>query len=268
MLCSILTACAEAGDAPELDESSTLAIQGGKPESGYRAVGIVDPETEACTGTLIAPNLVLTAAHCVMNVGSGGMSFAVDGYPRPHETDMSCTKIGGNLDLAVLRLKTPVTDVAPMPLRYTVPPVGTPTLAVGYGNHKESDGTTTSGRKRSATGSIKSALPGDWLKAAKGTGIADAHDSGGPLIYRDPATKKEFVIGVVHNHLGTNGMHEVENYSPLDRAWIEQAVAALQGPSPETLFGCKRPGTRETGVGTTVFTQADYPGAGDGNASE
>ena len=53
-------------------------IIGGVPESGYPAVGsLMQGGQSSCTGTLIAPNAVLTAGHCLADATADQLSFAI-----------------------------------------------------------------------------------------------------------------------------------------------------------------------------------------------
>lgn len=46
------------------------AIVGGSPDFSHPYVGLLDNGSEGCTGTLIAPRVVVTAAHCFANAAS------------------------------------------------------------------------------------------------------------------------------------------------------------------------------------------------------
>ncbi|AKU93709.1 Trypsin-like serine protease [Labilithrix luteola] len=67
---SVFVACGGAGDTPgEAVGSQKSAVQGGAVDTNTTdtfAVGIASKRGAVCSGTLIAPNLVLTARHCVV----------------------------------------------------------------------------------------------------------------------------------------------------------------------------------------------------------
>jgi protease YdgD len=90
-------------------------------QAGYKAKGL-------CTGTLIAADLVLTAAHCVHPRRPGKLTFVAGWFRGEYvaardvtDIHISCGFIRGDLtmrglsrDVAVLRLEQPISQITPL----------------------------------------------------------------------------------------------------------------------------------------------------------
>src|SRR5262245_48516117 len=64
----LLVGCSDVKPAPTVI-SQTVPLIGGEPDTATRGViGLIVESTSGCTGSLIAPNLVLTARHCVASI--------------------------------------------------------------------------------------------------------------------------------------------------------------------------------------------------------
>lgn len=256
LACVALTACT--GGAPSATSSASRAILGGEIATGDPLVGMLEFSSGRFgTASLIAPNLVLTAAHVVggniqaFYTGQGVASVPLDnttasptmtrheiGRKEVHPS-YGCRDKGDcdawdgvDLDIGVVELATPITDQAPYPLDATVPAIGDRCRTVGFGFHTE-EGVSdydmgTVKRKRQADVDVIDVDP-TYVLVRWVTGIPDHGDSGGPL----------FCAGklVATTTLRTDGelaTHREEYDTRVDRAlpWIQQKMTEW-GPPPD-----------------------------------
>jgi uncharacterized protein (TIGR03382 family) len=153
----VLAACMpDAPAAPEtLGGSSDDIVNGTASPKFQDSVVFIDDATAqaSCSGTIIAPTLVLTARHCVSEIDdsecgaitanspAGGISVQTGAKANGESPDARATKIFypagdtdvfcGN-DLAIIQVDTPLAP-RPRPLRFTAATVGEIGQAVGYG---------------------------------------------------------------------------------------------------------------------------------------
>jgi protease YdgD len=128
-----------AAAAHAADEALPIAVP--LPPHPTAAVGVILRDgTGMCTGSLIAPDLILTAAHCVVSIGPDGdparLRFRTGAYPGLTPVEVPAARIvihplyprGGETaelerrtgyDLALLRLVEPVPETAAAPLAAT-----------------------------------------------------------------------------------------------------------------------------------------------------
>ncbi|MBS2014130.1 MAG: trypsin-like serine protease [Deltaproteobacteria bacterium] len=142
-------------DATEGDESE---IVGGKPDQRWSASGYlvkgpsldrIDASTVKCGATLIAPNVVVTAAHCVLadkaatwafGTGDAGRGelvkvIATRVHPDFHEEAQGSIDLVHALrkyDLAMLTLERAVRGVTPATLPSDPPKMGCNIQAIGF----------------------------------------------------------------------------------------------------------------------------------------
>lgn len=239
-----------------------LVLSGGNPDTAFAW----------CSGTLISCNTFLTAAHCVCPT-TGGACQSGPGAPNPGGWLVFLQHVGfvpviavrvhpeyafPVADVAVLRLGTPITGVAPVPIMTTPPAFGTAGTIVGFGNSGgafrdyglKRVGSVTTGACASPIDdrtSVCWTFTGDESNTCNG-------DSGGPLLVDDgtgPAIAGVTSGGSSLTCLPTDSSYDanVAYFAP----WIE----AEGGPAPPgticgTLPPVGHPGTVVTPLTGTL----------------
>jgi secreted trypsin-like serine protease len=232
--------------APDPDEPGVHdeAIQGGARDAHDPAVGLVWLRGGGfCSGTLVAPDVVLTAGHCVEGPVAGfytGVGRGAPGLGRApiaglvkhrvidqaaHPTYQSVgTCPNPTFDVALLRLEKPITATRPLPIAEAPPRAGATCRTVGYGEHEAADGRVTVEQRRAATERVM-AVEATAIRVERKSGIVDHGDSGGPLVCDGR------LAGVTScGNDGSGPGHREAYHARVDAVgdWIAQTVAGWQ----------------------------------------
>ena len=122
-------------------ESVQPRIINGTPTSSWEAVGMVgDRWGYYGSGTLIAPQYVLTAGHLAYGVASTSGRFKLGGvvyttsqvyvHPNYHRNQIGTDQAN---DIAIFKLSRPVAGITPSSIYRNTPKVGEMLTLVGYG---------------------------------------------------------------------------------------------------------------------------------------
>lgn len=265
LLACALTACAVEASAPD---EIRQPILGGQVESGHPAVGLLEFSTgNFGTGTLIAPNVVLTAAHVVrgniqgfflgqgMPIGRGPNTASSDTMTKYELAEKivhpsyECDALGkdagadcaewGDIayDVGLVFLTEPVAGVAPVRFGTAAPNKDDVCLAVGFGDFvadwDAADAAPTVKQKRSAESAVRNVRETEfetrWI-----SGIPDSGDSGGPLFCNDTSGQRSLLGTTAYHRDGEGPAHQREWFMRTDWAmgWIEREIVARGGSWP------------------------------------
>jgi hypothetical protein len=220
-------------------------IGGSSTEPGeYPATGaLVRGLTYRCTATLIAPDVAVTAAHCLEGEGWGDFGFTLDPdltvditdiipalvthqHPDFHPEGSEYLRIGKRNDVGVVILEEPILNVQPEKLdewdQVTSLESGSELLLCGYGRDEWAV-SRTAGLKRDAVVYVDVAT--SWEVQSIGEDPQPCKgDSGGPLFVETPNGRR--IAGLVSRAAG--GSHMCDTGAIYTRVatytdWIREA---------------------------------------------
>jgi hypothetical protein len=232
----------------EAEGTSASSVIGGTDDSAHMAVGLIRtfstaPGYAMCTATLIAPTVLLTAAHCAWNGDNGDVPvtsvdvsfalrpdlnakqgtgpFALTGKIIPHPAFVPLAEH----DVAVVLLSKPAVSAKPLALG-RAPAVGSKVTAVGYGRNAYVN--QGAGTKRTVDLPVMELLAHQFLAGTDVTGTCHG-DSGGPLLQNGT------IVGTT-SYGATDDCHGINHFMRVDDnlPFLSQYIGKAAPKAPST----------------------------------
>jgi MYXO-CTERM domain-containing protein len=189
----LVSGCALDGGEPELGDRFQ-GIVGGQSHTGDPAVALLDLGQGLCTGTVISPKIILTAAHCLSGPATSITANFINTIGETGEVIGAVSyDIKANTDIGAIALERPASmppiPANPHPLEDAL---GAPVRIVGFGVTSENG--ADSGVKRLGTATLDSVPPGGEMYTTNDPQGTCYGDSGGPNFMSFDGV--EYVAGV------------------------------------------------------------------------
>ena len=221
--------------------SPPAAVVGGSENASpivRSAVMVQNTRGGVCSGVVIAPDVVLTAAHCV----AGGGEFRVhwrgdDGQPvlippaarvvHPGYVANAVAERRRSIDLALLRTPTDLPGrYGPIALSSDRPAKAERVTLGGYGVAREGDARSTGTFRTVALAAVEPYGPSSillWASGSPGAGACEG-DSGGPILGASGTVAAVTSWAAGSGKRGCGGMSQGVLVAP-QRAWIDRTLA-------------------------------------------
>jgi hypothetical protein len=181
------------------------ALEGGDP--GVVALLAAASSEVACSGTMVSPRVVVTAAHCLDSRQSITAYFGAHAYQEGIRISASRTAphpgwtgdLQGNYDIGLVLLGFPVDPSWAVPLSLeplTDDDVDRPVRRVGFGRHDIASEKPDGAKRAGATAITYVSVSMDWFFAGDEELIPCGGDSGGPVLAVPEGEEEERLIGV------------------------------------------------------------------------